>query len=940
MTLGRGDFAAFFAAVRGGQRPFAWQERLLDDLLTRGRWPERIAAPTGTGKTAVVDVHVFACALRGFGLAPPVPRRLSVIVDRRFVVDSHDEHARAIAEMLAAPGSGVLSEVALGLHRLRPEADRHPDAAPLLTARLRGGAPPPRSWRDEPESCLVLVATPEMWGSRLLLRGYGSSRRAWPREAGLLAYDSAVVVDEAHLSRQLLATARRVAALLDCSREPLGVAGLQVVEMTATPQPDAAHSIDVTDRDVAEDPALAARLQRPKPVRKLPLSWPPASRGSERARALARVADAVAELLATEGPTVGCVLNRVANAVEVAELLRARGLRVELLVGRLRPADIKELRERRPGLLDAAGNAEVDVLVATQSVEVGIDLDLTALVTELAPASALAQRAGRVNRLGGREQGPVTVVVPTEVQPDRSVLPYQDDELTEACDWLTRINADPVGITPWRIRQIPPPAARLRRTVLHRVELADAWQWAYTSDEAFAEPDLDLWISDNLDPDLDAGVVVRRGLPADPTDGIGLLLDTPPRAHEVFPVSLGVVRDLLVRLNEASPPVPVYRLRPGDLRKMGVADAVRPGDVLILPDSTALLSGQIVDAAGTEQARDVFETGRPTARSGRVMEATLRLGAASLLDPLDPLGGAFGPAGATIEGILKEAAEVDAWTREAKRWLAEKLAGLAGLVADAALRAALDATTTLLRAPASEVSAREVDVIVRTVHQMRDGELLDRLRLVVVDQRRSVADEDVRQTWSRAHTSVLLAAHQDAVARRVRASGHAVGLPDHLVTALELAGQHHDDGKTDTRFQTLLGAEPGGEQLAKSGRRGVVEEREATARAKLPPGWRHEQLSAALARERLAQEPGRDLAVRLAGTSHGHGRVGFPHTATHLLDPRQPVTDTLRTATDLFDRGDWDSLVEDTDRRFGVWGCAYLEAVLRAADGRVSREGS
>jgi len=34
----------------------------------------------------------------------------------------------------------------------------------------------------------------------------------------------------------------------------------------------------------------------------------------------------------------------------------------------------------------------------------------------------------------------------------------------------------------------------------------------------------------------------------------------------------------------------------------------------------------------------------------------------------------------------------------------------------------------------------------------------------------------------------------------------------------------------------------------------------------------------------------------------------------------------------LFDEGGWDELIEITQVPHGVWGCAYLEALLRAAD--------
>jgi CRISPR-associated endonuclease/helicase Cas3 len=186
MILTADQFPEFFAKIHGDDhRPFGWQQRLLAQVLT-GRWPERIDAPTGAGKTAVIDVHVFAVALMAAGAAPArVPRRLALVVDRRTLVDDQYEHTRRLAELLVgASGDGVLAQVATALRTLRESKG---NGEPLVIGSLRGGLPPSRAWRDDPTACTVLHATPDMWGSRLLLRGYGASRHARPREAGLLA---------------------------------------------------------------------------------------------------------------------------------------------------------------------------------------------------------------------------------------------------------------------------------------------------------------------------------------------------------------------------------------------------------------------------------------------------------------------------------------------------------------------------------------------------------------------------------------------------------------------------------------------------------------------------------------------------------------------------------------------------------------------------------
>lgn len=201
-------------------------------------------------------------------------------------------------------------------------------------------------------------------------------------------------------------------------------------------------------------------------------------------------------------------------------------------------------------------------------------------------------------------------------------------------------------------------------------------------------------------------------------------------------------------------------------------------------------------------------------------------------------------------------------------------------------------------------------------------------------------DSDDRSTWSVSHR-VLLADHNAAVAARAEALAGGIGIESMPATALTEAGVWHDVGKNDARFQRLLwrGDPDGREVLAKSGGRStsLAAVRRAWADAGLPAGWRHELASAAAYWEQT--EPNgverelRDLVTRLVGTSHGRGRPLFDH------DPTTAGPDHADALEELVGEGEWESLIDRTDRQWGHWGTAYLEALLRAADCTISREG-
>ena len=58
-----GRFSEFFLALHE-HGPYSWQERLLERAV-EGDWPPAIDLPTGSGKTACIDIAIFALSVSG-----------------------------------------------------------------------------------------------------------------------------------------------------------------------------------------------------------------------------------------------------------------------------------------------------------------------------------------------------------------------------------------------------------------------------------------------------------------------------------------------------------------------------------------------------------------------------------------------------------------------------------------------------------------------------------------------------------------------------------------------------------------------------------------------------------------------------------------------------------------------------------------------------------
>lgn len=377
---------------RHGYQPFPWQASLAARIAA-GDWPEALTLPTGSGKTAIIDIWLWA---RLHGL--PVPRRLVYVIDRRLVVDSVSEYVSALATSLV------------------------PDERPVIVT-MRGGMSMDDVWLSEPLRLAVIVSTVDQVGSRLLFSGYGVNPKAASVHAALLGNDALVVVDEVHLVPPLLQTLASIANL----RGEVLPLPWRVLPMSATWTGANTHGLSAADW---AHPLLSRRLKGTKPARLVKLA-------ADGANFSLTMADEALRLRREGAAVVAVVCNRVARARTVFEHLRSHGEAV-LLTGRIRPCDRVVLAEEYLPRMVVGSRCYRDPLfvVATQTIEVGADLDMDGLVTECAPLSALRQRCGRLNRLG--ELASATAVIVYQ-QPKKKADPIYGEDIERAWKWLNAV---------------------------------------------------------------------------------------------------------------------------------------------------------------------------------------------------------------------------------------------------------------------------------------------------------------------------------------------------------------------------------------------------------------------------------------------------------------------------------------------------------------------
>jgi CRISPR-associated endonuclease/helicase Cas3 len=195
--------------------------------------------------------------------------------------------------------------------------------------------------------------------------------------ATLLRFHASLGGSAILLSATLPAELRR--QLVDAFRDGLGAPAAVLAEQ-AYPLATIAGADGVVETPCQPRPGLPRRVN----VTRLP----------DAETAVERIAAA-----ASAGAAVAWVRNTVDDAIEAVALLRQAGIEPLLFHARFAMADrLRIEREvlQRFGPGERAGRP--GVLVATQVVEQSLDIDFDLMVTDLAPADLLIQRAGRLWR--------------------------------------------------------------------------------------------------------------------------------------------------------------------------------------------------------------------------------------------------------------------------------------------------------------------------------------------------------------------------------------------------------------------------------------------------------------------------------------------------------------------------------------------------------------
>jgi CRISPR-associated endonuclease/helicase Cas3 len=881
-----------------GFSPVPWQRELYT-RFAEGRPPRAVPLPTGLGKTMVMAVWLIARAA-----GAPVPRRLVYIVDRRAIVDAATALADEFADRLTPKTIASLSdEDRTVLTELKAGLGLDGDEM-LPVSTLRGQYTDDGSWWRDLTRPAIIVGTVDMAGSRLLFSGYTVSRWMRPVHAALLGMDSLIVLDESHLVppfAHLLADLREEALP---GTEELPVQPFRVLSLSATGR-DTQDALALS-RESRQHPWVARRLAAPK-------------RLGLRRTDTKGLAEAMAERaleLAGETGRVVVFCDRFDEVNKVVALLnkamdgRNKALRKEdkdyevqphvvQLTGRIRVRERSSLSvdpvfRRFSDSMNGEGPA---FLVATSAGEVGVDLDADHMICDLVAWERMVQRLGRVNRAGRKTPATVEIFAAQansvdDVRYAELLAPFEHEAWPTDADG--RRDASPGALTSLmddddfeaiaKVATTPEPF----RPPLNR-PLLDAW--AMTSVERHAaRPDVAPWLRGWTDDTPEAAVVWRKFLP--PQDEAPRYVEAArPHVYEMLTAPSYTieawVKEVAARVSKARSGVRKA------LRDRYAEEPARLAAIVIRRDVPIPLTVEKLEAAAAR---------RRLLQPGDTLIIDARFAGLTESGTLDPRADHIPPVWDEMAGSGREGTGSPATVAEAR----QPFDGSEG--ADPVIPRRF-----VLRKVSSRTGSRDWKIGDYAVPVDPEAEEPTEHRVEVRTDRGDRAVAGRKQS---------LDEHHEWTAEAARELCDRVALPAALAEAMIAVSRHHDLGKDRSLWKAAMGV-PDGETLAKTTGRRLLRSLD---------GYRHEYGSLRDLSEgnylcALSEEM-RDLALHLVTAHHGRGRPwinAFDPDAAPPLDANIPRMDqgAQTDAALRFDR---------LQRRYGHYGLAWLETVMRTAD--------
>jgi CRISPR-associated endonuclease/helicase Cas3 len=885
------DFGSFFCEFHSDPQgkkiaPFPWQKRLAERVARDG-WGDPNAEepanatgrtdwlklPTAAGKTACIDIAIFALAYQSqrehekpTESGRTVPRRIFFVVDRRLIVDAAYNRAVALAKALHEPDQygPTMQAVAKWLGHLAAGEQ------PLAAFELRGGIYRSDQWSADPVQPTIVCSTVDQVGSRLLYRGYGRSDYMKPIDAGLVGNDAMILLDEAHCAEPFSETLEAIQRFRQAPwGQPPTTAPFALVRMTATPREEIRpFELDAEDRD---DPVLSDRLTASKPAK----LHNPISAQRDSKKFIERFVDSARQMVGQGARRIGIIVNRIDTARKIEKRLAEQGIEDAhrtLLIGRMREFDRQRMSEQVEARFAAKpigdpgkglDDEPARYLVATQTVEVGADLDFDGLVTECASLDALRQRFGRLNRLGQYDNPQAAILVAQANTKTSKPDPIYGETIAYTWNWLSK-QAEHDGEGKSEVPQIDMGIDALKAR-LDAIEDRDKLaamrgesaqpptllpahldRFVQTYPRPYPEPEPALFLRGPQDPAYEVQVCWRADFDRDaqrsesiPSNDqwLNAVSQCPPASGECLTAPLAAVRAWLTEQQSEHAQADVAAAKGNDEQGddaaartacviwrgrdesavLNQANDLRPGDTLVLPLST-LRSQTFAHVPGggldpEDPAMDLGDRANWELRRRPVLR--LHHGLLKRCSDSAPCR--------ELQQLLTAASFVPPELPDDASPVLELLQAMRGSGDNilAPIRAAVDLvqSTQPVIPIVSALPATTYPVQQTLLRQLREGRRIELFAhplggIVLRGQRVPKADHGLGEsvagftsedeTASASNRAVPLHEHTGDVAERARAFAEACGLPMSVIDDFALAGRLHDLGKADPRFQAYL----------------------------------------------------------------------------------------------------------------------------------------